>query len=498
MKARRNLVSIFLFLGIINAHGQFNSARELSLGGSAISNQSGSLSLFVNPANLFLETETSYKWSITLPAVGALLIQPDISNGRFTARENLENVFESTDQVPSPLTPSDLGSVRGDLFNGSGKGVQQAQINLTWFAASYRMSNATIAIGMRTRYHSEMRTGSGWFENNLPTDSTALDRSFSQLHHSMHEISIGYAAQFEFLTGLTPSLNRLVFGFAPKLLLPGSYLQTRWKSQTQLLNDGRLINVHEARIRSSGTATQVLENQLSGTPPPQFDISDLTEITGWGMAVDVGLTYSVPLGKRIRISPLGGQGITLSGLQISVVLKDIGFIKQKQNLGLLVAPSDTLIINGDFGSANRFATGAIDDFLPFISQDAKAAAQLGRLQDQTPSSLNRRLPPRFLMGITFTLPRITLVSELAYTTTDLRDDPDFLRFNIAGEVRPLHLLPLRASLLLQQDVPLMSGLGTGIDLKNISLNVGLLIQPDKGLLTDESLKGFAADLSIHF
>src|SRR5690606_4540910 len=94
------------------------------------------------------------------------------------------------------------------------------------FGVSYTGDDIAIGLSARLRAYSTMSISKGWYDD-IPqmADSTAqIQRNLRQQAGAWLEISLAFARDLDFFTGMTADNNKLNFGIAPKIIVAGPHI----------------------------------------------------------------------------------------------------------------------------------------------------------------------------------------------------------------------------------------------------------------------------------
>lgn len=497
------LLLLCFSLVTLNAQPVF-SPKNMALGGGGSTYITNYNANFYNPANLMIQDrEGTFSFAI---ASGGF---------RLGAVQNYPSVEEQFDNASIYLEPYKSGipklsnfshaEIIDDNYPGNTTlSDHTTRYDLTLFGLKWISKSHSVSVAVRTRSASTYRVGKGWHTNSfeeLSGGSLVRNRSLIHRQQTLHEISIGYAESFEFLTGLTPRLDNFVIGIAPKLVLGGSYQNASWDNQYIRKPSGYINHVESFSYVAAGSFGEAAYQHLNGV---NLDVannqafkSDLFDINGYGAGLDIGVTYLLTLGSdlsaiRTELQP------TKRSLRLSFSMTDIGFISYNNDEISLSSAADTsynvsnpnnlpqeLFVGLDgqylqylenFGSQNPFTNSSVDDINTFTTL----------------------LPMALHGGAMLQLNRIKMMGDVSVGLTNNAFNSTKVISAFGMEIRPFQFLPLRGGIQFKAARPHFLSVGTAIETRYWDLSVAAQFTPNS-LISQPKIMGIgAATLQFHF
>ncbi len=438
------------------------SPHSIALGGG-IAHSTGVSSHFSNPANLMIRDDLR-RHQITLGIGGVYF-----SNGIPTQKANSlpEDIFSyfKPDAPPDRVVipEEDLISMFSDTDRHyTTRSYEMIPLGYSW-------SNGTRAhsIALRSRGISSFEMNSSWFAANEIPDSpdAVFTRSLKDNYQVYHEISFAMAREVTMLNQWQSGLNTLYIGLAPKFLIAGMYSEAEYLSEYRHTGDdwqnsGSLLLRHTgdmnrflAELLQTGNADQAYRNNFS--PSSNF------EPGGAGFGIDAGLTYIVPLGDDLSLSPHSDDPLRKS-LRFSIALTDLGFIRyhssatEWQSRNIIRTYSQLPETDIRFG-------GRPGEFLHYIHNDSGEDAVLDNLATTDESAFYIQLPTELHIGSAFQYNWLTSMVDLNYRFNSPDFNSDGWRLSLGTEVRLLRFFPVMGSFQIDPGGKASIGAGAGMD-----------------------------------
>ncbi len=464
----RFLVSgIFLLLsgGWFSLYAQSDlNARSMGLGGGG-AYLTGFESNFYNPANLLIP---AYKYPTEIELGSAAL---EIN------RRPIDRMFIPLQALEDQFLPGRNGEGvtnyenRQKLYNqwfSDNEDIysRNAAFSGTIIGVSWQHGPFAYSIGIHTRGINKFTLTKGWFstDEGKVTSKKKLYRNLEQTIATYQEISVGFAQEVALFNGWSPELNRLYVGIAPKFILPGMYMKSTYRSVYSRDPENNLIQTRSLQAVSSGSISASWNgttNQLSNTA--------LISPTGWGLGLDMGLTYVKSLGNDLALMRGGSRRALKKSLRFSVSITDIGFVHYDSQVAVINRSPDTLMVQTlPNGPLTEF-TGSPGQYPAYLHSDG-AGNDFVRASAQ--NSIRLSLPTALHLGAAFQNDWWTLTTDFTYGLNKNTFNDGGWLFQGGCEIRPFYFLPLRAGLQWQPGHHLILGSGLGIDTRHFSLDFG--------------------------
>lgn len=453
----------------------------MALGGGGTAYLTGYESLFVNPANLYIQ-EKNYRFQISLFQGGLYhdtLLPVSNNIDRLKGFRNHTEFFDS--QSPTPdLDPTQYDVLLDRNYQGTDTSRQfLSSSDFYWFGLKWVRPQRSYALSLRTRYAARYKLGKGLFSIDPveKNNQTVIDRSFSQRTQTLHELSFGYAESFTFLNGLFPQLSEFIIGIAPKVVLSGASIETNFTNRYERDSESSMwLHQTEYTQQTSGIFSNYSEPYFnSGAFPSQSyeTFQELMEPTGIGVGLDIGVTYLMTFGDDFSVLREQNQP-TKKSLRIGLSITDLGAVYQYKS------PFQYSSINltrstSEVGSVSETAyTGAPNEHYFFLSQ----FEEFNNLTDDTQNqnSYELLLPTSIQAGALFQYQRIKLMGDLSYSLSETPFNHSGLASYIGVEVRPLSFLPIRSGTRFAQNMSGYYSFGTGLETKYFDLNMSVLLK----------------------
>ncbi len=500
----RSLLWIFLLTLIpILCKAQISlNAESTALGGGGTAYLTGYESLFVNPANLFIQ-EKSYGIQISALQGGFYYdsMFPIANSNRLDNYRDANTAFDFSTPSATLNENSREQLLQRNFFNSRDVLHNQSQSEFYWFGIKWIRENRNYAATMRTRVGNRQQISRGQFSSEIiEEDETSLfDQSFRHQYQVLHEISFGYAESFTFLNGLIPQLSEFIVGIAPKIVLPGAYLDVDYKNTFEKTGESiPWIQENKTVQQTAGPfSQQALEYFQQPSASPQLSsptINELINPSGIGMALDMGITYLVTFGDDLSVIDMQ-ESPTEKSLRLSLSVSDVGAVHYFDSP--LSYESNRLIRereNLDPVSELSYS-GAPNEHYAFLGQNG-SFIQAPRYT-QNSDGFTALLPTSIQTGALFQINRIKLMGDLSYSFSNTAFQKSGLQTHFGAEIRPFRFLPLRAGTRFANKEPGFYSFGTGIETNTFDLNVAVMIRHDNMAATSEIVGASVVGLKIY-
>ncbi len=487
-----------------NAKSQIShTAESMALGGGGTAYLTGFESLFVNPANLFIR-EKNYDFQFSFLQAGYHF------NSLVPIRGN-QHRFKRYLDLNAPYNAGlnqkiSGASVREDLisrsFNENANSSEfQTQSEMVWFGLQWVRPHRSYALSARTRMASNYELSRGLFsakpmERN---DSFIFDQSFSQTYQVLHEISFGYAESFTYLNGLLPQLSEFIVGIAPKIVIPGGYLDVQYQNRYQMDTDGGFWDREtEYRQRSAGVLSDRAENFFFPQTNPDVSAANMRDLMrpgGIGFGIDAGITYLITFGDDLSVLRHEDDP-TEKSLRLSISMTDLGVVYQNSNpFDFTIDRQESQTEQTDPVSDILFQ-GAPNEHYSFLSQFLDVTSfQSFTVSEQAIEVL---LPASVQAGALFQYNRLKLMGDISYTIVESAFKPAGIMGFAGLEIRPFSFFPLRAGTRLAPDLPGYYSFGAGIDTNRFEIQGAFQLKSRRGGPTSEIIGASAVGLKLYF
>ncbi|NBC03696.1 MAG: hypothetical protein GVY20_08350 [Bacteroidetes bacterium] len=477
--------------------------ENMSMGGGGTAYLTGFETLSVNPANLFIR-EKNYRIQTSILQCGiyydSLLPQKD-NIQRFRDFHDRIQPFSQSDGLID-INAEDRQALLDRNYPRNNKKRQfLSSGDIYWFGIKWTGADKSYAIAMRTRKANRYTLGRALFSNALPEDQEepVLDKSFKHSVHTLHEISFGYAEPFRFLSGLMPQLSRFIIGIAPKVVFPGSVVEAEQKHrvrysqqealwvrelQYQQFTTGALTEFAEANVRNAGHQP----------PLPAVSLREMLRPAGFGVGLDVGITYLVTFGEDLSVLR-GVTDLTQQSLRISLSVTDLGAVFHAEDAMGFESRILESRIEQPAPVSNSLYTGNPNQHYSFLSQfdEFGIIAERANRTDQKRFSL----PTAINAGALFQYKRLKLAGDLSLAVTDSPFTHQGLSSYFGAEVRPLPFLPLRAGTRFAKEMTGFYSFGTGIETNRVDIDLAMQLKSKNAGPTAEILAAALLGVKVY-
>lgn len=487
------LFTLFVFAIPKTSHSQISLTTEnMALGGGGTAYLTGFESLFVNPANLYIQ-EKNYRFQISLLQGGVyhdtVLPVPNTLD-RLNSFRDHTRFFDDQSSLMN-LEPNDYESILNRNYSGNSTSrVFLTQSDFYWFGLKWVRPERSYAISLRTRSATNYELGRGFFSMSPveKNNSMIVDRSFSQKLQILHELSFGYAESFTFLNGLFPQLSEFIIGIAPKVVFSGASLDATFTNNYEMDNESSFW-IHHSNYtqQTSGVLSGYGDHFFnSGGLPTQANNSfkDLMQPAGIGFGLDIGVTYLMTFGDDFSVLREENQP-TKKSLRIGFSITDLGAIYQYKS-PFQYSSENFFRSSSQIGALSETAfMGAPNEHYFFLSQFEEFNDLSEDSQNQ--DSYELLLPTSIQAGVLFQYQRIELMGDFSYSLSETPYNHSGFASYIGVELRPLPFLPIRGGTRLAQRMSGYYSFGTGVETKYFDLNMSVLLKSRNAGPTTEIL-----------
>lgn len=481
------------------------NARNVALGGGGTAYMNGIEANFYNPANLSVYDREGTV-HLSLGTVGTFF-EPVLST------DNPRNQFQRYADTFLPYEPGKQSittiqrtSILDENYSGSNLTSEHlSRADMIWGGVQWFTDNMTYSLALRSRLGSRIEVGRGWYSVNSIDQNGFSIRDFTLVKQTqaLHEISLGFAQEFQFLNGLVPRINKLYLGIAPKFVLGGTYENSVYSGQYLTDNEQNTTNYQrEFTFYSTGVYSEMIESYLlSGSAQTAID-RELTnrfllKPTGYGAGIDFGLTYLIPLGTDVSLLDRGENRKPIEkSLRIGLSITDIGLVHYSTSPLQLSSGQVSTQINNQNPLGNQFI-GSAGQVPVYFEEATELPNPFFEAENESEESFTVSLPTSFNAGIVLDINRIKLMSDLTLGLSNTAFTNKKLVAHFGIESRPLPYLPLRFGTSLAAGKPVRFGAGTGIETRYWDFSISTQVLIKSSTLTSDVVGGAVAALQFH-
>lgn len=489
---------IFSILTVYTTTGQLNaqvthSPLNMALGGGGTAYTTGYESVFINPANLYIQ-EKDYSIQVATAMFGTRFSSPI----KYSENENyLKGYFTQTDLFNSqdtvPLFETERESFISRNYQNThteSQHISSGEIHL--FGIHWAGLDRSYAISLRSRYSNRYEVGRNYYDP-LPLrieNRETYDRTLDHQFQSLYELSFGYAESFTFLNGLFPQLSQVIIGVAPKLIASGAYFDARYDNRITQQDDSsvyrhtRSYQQHSTGLFSEYARQYTVNPERAIASFPSNSRNDLFTVTGFGLGMDLGVTYLITLGDDLSVVRENKTTITQKSLRVSLAVTDVGFVTYHDHPGAYSFDERNVDIrNYDEPTSDIIFTGQPGEQFNFLGQHE--SHPIHDTQERDTENFSVLLPTSLHAGVLFQIRRIKLTGDFslgltnnAFTTTR------FITF-LGAEVRVLPNIPIRAGTRIGHRLPGYYSFGGGVESRYFDFNLAFQLRSKSAGPTNE-------------
>lgn len=545
------------------------SPQSMGIGGGGVSYVTGVESLFLNPANLQIR-DKNYRLQLVAGQT-TLADYPFLAPADpVTRASDLQDLLlKAVDvQVLNRITPEDRVSILNRNYGSErSTALTYRNADLIWFGFKWFGRRNSFAIAARSRMSSKAELGRGFFDTTpvltelgagTPVGSgtasgssemaLAVDRSLHQTFQVLHEVSMGYSQSLSFLNDLSPGLSEWIVGIAPKVVFAGPYSEMRFTDQIQpslQSAEDPWLQQRSFEQHSAGEITSLLSSYgASDGDSGDGDSGDgdlgsgeslalidrfyqnrgLTEITGYGAGLDIGVTYVITFQRDLSVVLRKSQSTNRS-LRLSLSMTDLGAVRYHRNpqtvrfdfadtdLASLPALSDLTYTAGlqeDLLFLSEFGVHPYQTAIASVNSnqsdgaDGSDGGTASESSSETlPASVSTKpvwtlLPTSFQAGAMLQLNRFAIVADVQLGLQETAFTSEQPILFVGAELYVLPFLPIRAGLRAADRLRGYYSLGAGLDFRFLELNAAIQVRSNKNGPTTEPIGAGVAGLRIHF
>lgn len=501
----RQALFTLLFLCVSGIHLQAQpvfTPRNMALGGGGSTYLTDYHTNFYNPANLMIQDrEGSFSFGI---GTGSFLL------GGMRNYSNLNDQIQNARDYTSTYNPTAaaIDNAQREEFlekNYPGNTLisdKRSRYEATVLGMKWQRNDKAFSIAVRTRTASNYGAGKGWYANqfeNIEGRPPTYERSLVHRFQRLHEISLGYAESFQFLTNLTPRLDNFVIGIAPKFVIGGSYLNANWTNFYEN-NNGNLEYIESFSYDASGefgaSTAAYSFGSTADAANAEFTSNDYFDVNGFGAGLDIGITYLLTLGNDLSaVRP--NQQPTQKSLRLSFSMTDIGFVSYNTDEISYSIKKDTTVVSSVPGNlADEYFIGSQGQYLHFVQEFASVNPFLGTTPER--GGFSTLLPMAIHGGALLEINRLKLMGDVSIGLTNSAFNSPKAISSAGIEIRPFTFLPLRGGIQFKAQRPEFISLGMAIETRYWDLSLATQFTPDSFSSAPVVTGVSAATLQFHF
>lgn len=474
MWRRTSLSWVMVLFSVVTVYAQpVLTPQNVALGGGGSTYITDYNANFYNPANLYIPDRIR-TIDVGIAITGTYFNGVQNFSDLNEQRSNLEDYLYAFQPGAYQITPADRTEILDENYiRNRSTSLHQTRLEATLIGFKVRNERRAFSFAIRNRIASSFEVGRGWYSTETQTvdDQTFLDRTLKHRYQSLYEVSIGFAESFQFFSDMTPRLDELAIGIAPKFVVAGAYQSAVWENQYIQQNDGSISQIQNFEYGVTGNFATATDNYLNGTQAQQALTTNITDELfnpqGFGAGLDLGLTYLITLGSDFSTLENTDQR-TQKSLRISFSITDIGFVSYDNSLKLGINSDTTASTLPTNVSSDAFV-GAPGQFLDFVDQYAPSNPITSASYDGNSNMV--LLPTALHAGILFEVNRLKLMGDLSLGLTNNAFNSTKLVASAGVELRPLKFLPLRAGTQLATELPNYFSFGAAIETKLWDLSI---------------------------
>lgn len=481
------------------------NARNLSLGGGGTAYLSGIESNFYNPANLSIyDREGTIHFN--LASVGTFF-EPVLSSG------NPRNQFQQYTDTFLPLKPGNQNistlertAILDENYAGNDLSSEHlSRADMMWGGIQWINNGKAYSLAVRTRVGSRIEVGRGWYseESTLQNGSSIRDFTLIKQQQVYHEVSFGFSQEFKFLNGLIPRVNKFYLGFAPKFVIGGSYENAVFRGR--YLTDTEQNSTEfqsDFSFFSSGSYSEMIETYRQNGDPftaidRQLDDNYLLTPTGYGLGIDFGLTYLIPIGSDMSVLDKGDDRKPIQkSLRLGLSITDIGAVFYSKSPLQISSEQASDQINNQTPLNSQFI-GAAGQVPVYFEEASEIPNPFFGADNESEENFTSSLPTSFNAGMVLDINRVKIMSDLTLGLSNTAFTNKKLVAHFGIESRPLPKIPIRFGTTLAAGKPLRFGAGTGIETRYWDFFISTQVLIKSSTLTSDVVGGAVAALQFH-
>lgn len=457
------------------------TAENMSLGGGGTAYLNGSETTFWNPANLMIRDQPG-QFHLTV-GQNAFQFEPLLSSKSVNRQfVSFLDGYQPYTQVDADINAQQRNTILNTHYpEDKLQSHHQQRADFMLAGAVWQQEDYALSIALRARYASNIRVGRGWYDDRFIEQNDRQMRDFSLIQHrsEFYELAVGYAQEFTFINGLTPRLNKLYIGIAPKIILAGPTFSASYDARYLQNGEEGITNafISDFSMQSSGSFSGTTADYLQSSTPREAIKKNIGhnyqfEQTGYGVGFDFGLNYLIPLSSKEKTSsdrPASSE--VQQSLRVAFSLNDIGAIRYHNQPLTISSPADSSQAPLPT-SANTMFVGAGGQYINHLHEATFLPNPLLNAEQESDDKYSAILPTSVNTGILLDLEQVKFMGDLtlglnntAFTTTNLG-------VRLGTEVRPIRQIPIRIGTRFATEQPFQMGLGTGIETEHWDFTIG--------------------------
>jgi hypothetical protein len=469
------LAVLINFYTTTNVFSQAINALQTSFASGGFSEINGPSSLFINPANLMINT---YKNGNQIE-LGALFSETIIQQSLPTSLSSFKSSFLYPILYDSAFEP--------DSYNLKNSNQGNLTLSATPFQASFHFTDWSLGIAVRTRLNSNYSLSKNWFNSINPTNTS---RTYESESSHWNELTIGFARSIDYLNFLNNNFNRFYVGFSVSFITPISHEKTSILENIVTNGDSQKSLVSSSEIQYAGQISSIFDSitQPKSVLNP-LEITDLVSVKGFGAGINIGLSYEIPFESTYK-QVIDGKPIT-KYWRFSLAITDLGYMKFSDGITHLSAPIDTITtaLSSFQPVLNKPFSFSISDSRQLL-RNSETLASLNRASKFNDSETRLFLPTQIKAGFILSYHWFKVGSDLFYGLNTSMNNIDGICITGYSELKLIPFLPLRAGVLIEEFKPKQISAGLGLDLWNFSWDVALVYSTNS--INPNQPKAFAA------
>lgn len=480
------------------------NARNIALGGGGTAYLNGIDANFYNPANISVyDREGTIHFS--LGTLGTFF-EPVLSSGNPKSQfQRYADTFLPYEAGEQGITTTQRTTILDENYTGSNLTSEHlSRADIIWGGLQWIGEKKSYSIALRTRLGSRIEVGRGWYsvEDFDQNGSSVRDLTLIKQTQALHEVSFGFAQEFQFLNGLIPRINKLYLGIAPKIVLGGTYENSVYNGKYITDEQGNTSYQRDFTFYSTGIYSDMISSYLlSGSAENAIDRElnnrFLLKPTGYGAGVDFGLTYLIPLGSDVSILDSGENREPVEkSLRIGLSITDIGVVHYSTH-PLQLSQSQTSSQINTLDPVDSQFIGSAGQVPVFFDEAAELPNPFFEADNQSEGNFTVSLPTSFNAGFVLDINRVKLMSDLTLGLSNTAFTNKKLVAHFGIESRPLPYLPLRFGTTLAAGKPLRFGAGTGFESRYWDFSIATQVLVKSSTLTSDVVGGAIAALRFH-
>ncbi len=427
------------------------------MGGTGTSISSGIEAAFINPANLMIRDHRQ----------GFLIHLGHLSYQNTDVVTDLDRIRSYTDAMKPFLMwdATQTYPIQSDL-NG------HSSFDHLIAGFSYTSPGFGISLGWRVRGENTWSAGNGWTMSEFTGGVPINDRALSQKLSVHQEIALGFAWEYDLISGWLTDLSKLFVGVNPKVILPGMYVDQSLTSTYSRTESGTVTHIGSYDLLSAG---RMGSYATYGGVGQLLSQADLMTPTGFGGGLDMGITYIIGLGNEQSLG-IRRKDQTRNSIRFSAAITDLGFVSYSKDP--VRRGADTLFTmnptmsdvrsDGFVGSPGHFEAILTDADTERAIRDRSVAGQAG--------AINLALPTMLRGGAALQLNRFLVTGDIHIPLSTHPYYGDTRSIHIGTEVKLLRMLPLRGGISLNENLTTVYSAGFGLDFRNIDVSIASQFQ----------------------